>query len=121
MDKYGVYGGYENGLEDDDSEGSRAVPCRTSLGSEATFIEKFPCYGGFRHGIRNFAYRCQLSVPEIELMMADLPHTLYKPSRKGKPTQKDVDEATRMALEAMEKKKRKREAEEVTIEDIFRK
>jgi len=112
---YGILGGYEDGFDEDDNEGSRAVPSRTSIGCEAAFIEKFPSYGGMKWGIRNFAYQCKLTLPEIELMMADLPHTLYS-RRDGKPRQSDIDEATRLMREAYEKKRR---GEEYTVEEIF--
>lgn len=75
--------------------------------------------------MRNFGYRCQLTLPEIEIMGADLPHTLYKRSKGGgrKPTQTDVDEATAKMREAYERKQREREEEKkkngVTVDDIF--
>ena len=117
MDEYGVLSGYEDGLGEDDEQGSRAVPSRTSLGGEAAFIEKYPCYGGFRWGIRNFAYRCRLTIPQIEIMSADIPHTLYKGGggRKGKVTQADVDEAERLTREAAERKRKKA----FTVEEVF--
>lgn len=118
MDEYGILGGYEDGLDEDDDEGSRAIPSRTTLGSESAFIEKFPCYGGFRFGIRNYAYRCRLTMPQIELMMADLPHTLFK-KKHDKPTQSDVDEAMRLTMEAAERKRKKKEEEGMTIEELF--
>ena len=124
MDEYGVLSGYEDGLDEDDDKGSRAVPSRTSLGSEAAFIEKFPSYGGYRWGIRNFTYRCLLTLPEIEVMSADTPHTLYKRGAMGggsKPTESDIEEATRLTLEAQKRKeeRRRREAGQYTIEEVF--
>lgn len=47
--------------------------------------------------------------------MADLPHTLYNQKKKVK--QADVDEATRLMIEAAER--RKREAEGYSIQEVF--
>ena len=76
--------------------------------------------------MRNFPYRCQLTLPEIELMGADLPHTLYRRSKDGgrKSTQSDVDDATAKMKEAYERKQREKEAERekrngLTVEEIF--
>lgn len=55
-------------------------------------------------------------MPQIELMMADLPHTLYVHKKKVK--KEDIDESTRLMLEAAERKKR-REAEGFSIQDVF--
>lgn len=46
--------------------------------------------------------------------MADLPHTLY--AHKGKPRQADVDEATRLMIEAAE---RRRKQQEYSIQEVF--
>ena len=121
MDKYGVLSGYEDGLDEDDDEGSRAIPSRTNLGSESAFIEKYPGFGGYRWGIRNFAYRCQLTIPQIEIMGADTPHTLYRRRKdNGKVSQADVDDATRKTLESAKRKKEEREKKrEYTIEEVF--
>ena len=95
------------------------------MGGEAAFVEKFPCYGGHRWGIRNFGYRCLLTMPEIELMGADLPHTLYKSKdAKKRSAQADVDDATAKMKEAYERKMRAREEERkqemgLTVYDIF--
>lgn len=60
-------------------------------------------------------------MPQIELMMSDLPHTLYKDG-KGKVTQKAVDDAMQKMQEAYERKKKRQEAEKersYTIEEVF--
>lgn len=57
-------------------------------------------------------------MPQIELMMADLPHTLYK-KKGGMPKEKDVEDAERLMREAYEKKRKARETEGYTIEEIF--
>lgn len=58
--------------------------------------------------------------------MSDLPHTLLPPrdakgEQKGKVTQEDIDEATRLTLEAAERKRKRleREKAEYTVEEVF--
>lgn len=51
-------------------------------------------------------------------MLSDLPHTLYNQGNKVK--QEDIDEATRLTLEAAERRRKERAAEQgYTIEDVF--
>ena len=117
MDEYGVLLGYEDGLDEDDEGGSRAIPSRTSLGTESAFVEKFPEYGRTRWGVRHWGYRCFLTLPQIELMSADLPHTLYRNKKKA-----DADEEAemiRMTQEAAERRRKAKESGEYTIEDVF--
>ena len=57
-------------------------------------------------------------------MSADTPHTLYKRGSMGggsKPTESDIEEATRLTLEAQKRKeeRRRREANQYTIEEVF--
>ena len=56
-------------------------------------------------------------MPQIEIMSADIPHTLYKVggSKKGKVTQADVDEAERLTREAAERKRKKA----FTVDEVF--
>ena len=133
MDDYGVLSGYEDGHDKDDKDGSRAIPSRTSFGSEAAFIKEFPCYGGTRRflfgliEVRNWAYRCVLTLPQIELMQSDLPHTLYKHKSDRNKTksysQSEIDEATRLtelARQKAEERKRKRQQEHgYNLDEIF--
>jgi hypothetical protein len=141
LGSYGILDGYEDRLDEDDEQGSRAVPSRTSLGSEAAFIEKFPCYGGTRYflfgliAVRNWTYRCELTIPQIEIMMSDLPHVLYKSTKERKTTtaknddpmkrtfsRQDIEEAA-AANEASIRKARERRMMEqkavYTTEEIF--
>ena len=132
MDDYGVLSGYEDGHDEDDEEGSRAIPSRTSFGGEAAFIKEFPCYGGTRRflfgliEVRNWEYRCVLTLPQIELMQSDLPHTLY--IRKNKDGNKsvskaDYDDAVKANEESLRRsieRRRKRQQEQgYTIDEIF--
>lgn len=133
MDAYDVLSGYEDGHAEDDEDGSRAIPSRTSFGSEAAFIKEFPCYGGTRRfffgliEVRNWGYRCVLTLPQIELMQSDLPHTLYNFKSKGQKgqsfSQSDIDEAEKLNLLARQKSeenRRKRQQKEgYTIDEIF--
>lgn len=63
-------------------------------------------------------------MPEIEVMSADTPHTLYRKGSMGggsKPTEQDIEEATRLTLEAQKRKeeRRRREANQYTLEEVF--
>lgn len=52
-------------------------------------------------------------------MLSDLPHTMYK-RKGGNVRQEDIDEATRLTLEAAERRRKEREAEQgYSIEDVF--
>ena len=132
MDDYGILSGYEDGHSEDDEEGSRAIPSRTAFGGEASFVKEFPCYGGTRRflfgliEVRNWGYRCVLTLPQIELMQSDLPHTLYiRKEKKEKKvcSQADIDEATRLNAESLKRsreRRRKRQQEQgYTIDEIF--
>ena len=132
MDDYGVLSGYEDGHDKDDEKGSRGIPSRTSLGSEAAFIKEFPCYGGTRRfffgliEVRNWEYRCVLTLPQIELMQSDLPHTLYNHKDKnGNPSvsKADYDEAQRANQESLkrsiERRKRRQQEQGYTVSELF--
>lgn len=132
MDDYGILDGYEDGHDEDDKDRSRAVPSRTSFGSEAAFIKEFPCYGGTRSfffgliEVRNWGYRCVLTLPQIELMQSDLPHTLFlhKDKNGNKSVSKsDIDEAVKANEESLrrsiERRKKRQQEEGYTIEEIF--
>lgn len=67
--------------------------------------------------MRSWGYRCVLTNPMIELMSADLPHTLYR--KKGAARQEDIDESTRLMIEAAERRKKLREAEQYSINEVF--
>jgi hypothetical protein len=134
LEQYGILDGYEERLGEDDKGGSRAVPSRTSLGCEAAFIKEFPCYGDTRRfffGLieeRNWTYRCVLTMPQIELMQSDLPHTLYNHDPKDKKdtkvySQSDIDEATRLCEESLkrsrERRAKRQQTEGYTLDEIF--
>jgi len=129
-----VLSGYEDGLDEDDEEGSRAIPSRTTFGCESAFIKEFPCYGGSRRyffglvTVRNWAYRCELTLPQIELMMSDLPHTLYRRHQNETNNPKglkksEYDEAVRRNMESIRKSRERRKKERAeqapTIEELF--
>ena len=128
LDEYGILGGYEERLDEADEEGSRAIPSRTALGDECSFCKDFPEYGRGRVTLfgweRHWAYRTRLTLPQIELMQSDLPHTLYKGRKKDEPSKADVesDPAYRLTLESIERARLRRESDpnrETTIEEIF--
>lgn len=69
-----------------------------------------------------------LTLPQIEIMQSDLPHTLYHKESRGKKdnkvySQSDIDEATRLCEEALKKsraRRQKRQQEEgYSLEEIF--
>ena len=137
MDSYGILNGYEDRLDEDDKGGSRAIPSRTSFGCESAFIKEFPCYGDTRRfffGLieeRNWTYRCVLTMPQIELMQSDLPHTLYNHDPKDKKSKTDtkvyskadIDEATRLCEESLkrsrERRKKRQQEQGYTLDEIF--
>ena len=115
-------------MDEDDEQGSRAIPSRTAFGSESAFIEKFPEYGRvkeFFFGLiaeRNWGYRCVLTLPQIELMLTDLPHTLFH-SKSKTLHDSDVEEANRLQEEANRKaaeRRRRKESDEYTIDELFK-
>lgn len=125
MDEYGILRGYEERLDEDDEEGSIAIPSRTAFGSESAFVKDFSQYGAtkrFFFGLiteRNWGYRCELTLPQIELMQSDLPHTLYK--KKGtSPKVDENDDAFRLQEEANKRAAaRHKKNGEYTIEEVF--
>lgn len=134
MDDYGILDGYEDGHDEDDKDGSRAIPSRTSFGNEAAFIKEFPCYGGTRRflfglvEVRNWAYRCVLTLPQIELMQSDLPHTMYNHKKKDKDGNKsvskaDYDEAVKKNEESLrrsiERRKKRQQEQGYHLNEIF--
>lgn len=52
----------------------------------------------------------------IELMSSDLPHTLYHPKDVEDAKKDDIDEATRLTIEAAERRRRERE---YTLNEVF--
>ena len=79
--------------------------------------------------VRNWAYRCVLTLPQIELMQSDLPHTLYNFKKKGKGgggasvSQSGIDEAERLTLlakqKAEERRRKRQQKEGYTLDEIF--
>lgn len=99
LSHYHVLDGYEDGRDESDEGGSRAIPSRTHAGRIAAFVKDFPCYGDSRWipfvgKITNYTARCVLTVAQIQLMQADLPHTLYDNKKKGKGGKKKRDGGT---------------------------
>jgi len=61
-------------------------------------------------------------MPQIEIMMSDLPHTLYRPVKKPGATfsKSDIDEAVKLNAELRKRKKAVRQKERgYTVEEIF--
>ena len=133
LQSFSVLSGYNDGYDDDDKEGSRAVPSRTSLGREAAFVKDFPEYGRPRWRLfrweRDFGYRCVLTCAQIEIMQADLPHTLYlKNKRKSKKKDNDNyqynpnDPAIEKTMESIRRRKERMAQEQgFTTEELFKK
>jgi hypothetical protein len=130
LDKYGIYRGYEERLDKDDGKGSRAVPSRTSFGCQSAFIEKYPEYGRTRRfffglvKVRHWGYRCELTNPLIDLMMADLPHTLFNP-KDTRAEEIANDPSIELNMQAAMRKKERMEREQrekegkLTLDDVF--
>jgi len=56
-------------------------------------------------------------MPQIELMSADLPHTLYRDSKSVDKSEEE--EIIRLTKEAAERKRKARENGGYTVEDVF--
>ena len=76
--------------------------------------------------VQAWGYRCELTVPQIEIMQSDLPHTLIisKEETKSKIDTADYDEATRLNEMALQRALERRQAEkdrqrQHTVDDIF--
>lgn len=138
LSDYRVLEGYEDGRDESDEGGSRAVPSRTHAGRIAAFVKDFPCYGDSRWipfvgRVVNYTARCVLTVPQIQLMQADLPHTLYlgrDKKKKGgakKPFKfNKKDPAIAMQEEANRKAAQRRAAKArgeipYTMDELFKK
>ena len=132
LSDYRVLDGYEDGFDESDEGRSRAVPSRTHAGRIAAFVKDFPCYGDSRWipfvgRIVNYTARCVLTVPQIQIMQADLPHTLYlKTDKDGKVKQKvNNGDAAFAKQEEANRRARERRAQlrgdvPYTMEEIFR-
>jgi hypothetical protein len=64
-----------------------------------------------------------LTLPQIELMQADLPHTLFKKNSRNKNDGKVIvdDEAIRLNMEEMRKAeaRRRRREKGYTVDEVF--
>lgn len=78
---------------------------------------------------RNWAYRCELTLPQIDLMQSDLPHTLYIKDKKGTDktpniTSKDYTDVVKANEESLrrsiERRKKRQQEEGYTIDEIFK-
>jgi len=138
LSDYRVLDGYEDGCDEPDEGGSRAIPSRTHAGRIAAFVKDFPCYGDVRWvpfvgRIVNYTARCVLTSAQIQIMQSDLPHTLYlrdKKKKVGKKKTEDYkfnqnDKAIRLQIEANRRRKERLEAEgqkvEYTMDELFNK
>ena len=140
--EYGVDDGYKGGLDEDDGKGSRSVPSRTYIGSRAAFIKEYPEYGRIRSfffgliEVPFWGYRCVLSVAQIMIMSADVPHTLFlgrNDERKGRKEQEPFnpyktidpdDPSIRLNEESLRRARERRRnmeavREPLNLKDIF--
>lgn len=134
LSHYHVLDGYEDGPDELDEGGSRAIPARTHTGRIASFVKEFPCYGDTRWvpfvgRIVNYTARCVLTVAQLQLMGADLPHTLYKRRNKdGKkpqgtfaPNKNDMAFKKQMEANKRAAERRARARGEYTTDQLFEK
>lgn len=130
LSDYCVLAGYEDGSDDADERGSRAVPARTHAGRIASFVKDFPCYGDTRWvpfvgRITNYTARCVLTVQQMAIMQSDLPHTLYeRRAHEGNVSYNPKDPAFELQRLADEKaaarRKVRQEKEGYTVDEVFR-
>lgn len=81
--------------------------------------------------VPRWGYEWELTLPQIELMQADLPHTLYTKNRgkddNGRPMKntKASEEVLRLQMEANRKAEERRKAQDsegtYTVEELFTK
>lgn len=138
LSHYHIMDGYEDGHDEFDEGGSRAIPSRTHAGRIAAFVKDFPCYGDTRWipfvgRITNYTARCVITVPQMDLMQADLPHTLFKhdkkKGKKGKPNENykfnPNDKAVQLQIKANEEMRRRKKAAgkdvQYTMDELFSK
>ena len=135
LSHYHILDGYEDGYDEPDDGGSRAIPSRTHAGRIAAFVKDFPCYGDSRWipfvgRITNYTARCVLTVPQMQIMQADLPHTLYKRDKKGKKRSVTAEEykynpkdpAIEKTMESLRRRERMAKGEDgLTTEELFNK
>ena len=69
--------------------------------------------------VRNWGYRCELTMPQIELMMSDLPHTLYGKNKGSEAGTTVTDDIVQKQLEANRKAKERREKKGLTLNELF--
>ena len=135
LSHYLVLDGYEDGYDEHDEGGSRAIPSRTHAGRIAAFVKDFPCYGDTRWipfvgRITNYTARCVLTTSQIQIMQSDLPHTLFKHERAKKRgggqqnfKYNPNDPAIKKQMEAIRRKKERMEREgksvEYTMDELF--
>lgn len=133
LSNYHVLDGYEDGSDELDEGGSRAIPSRTHAGRIAAFVKDFPCYGDTRWipfvgRITNYTARCVLTVPQMQLMQIDLPHTLYYHDKKKVKKKANVDNykynptdpAIAKTMESIKKRKERMSEEQgYTTEELF--
>lgn len=69
-----------------------------------------------------------LTLPQIELMQSDLPHSLYNYNKEGKKdnevySQSDIDEATRLCEESLkrsrERRAKRQQEQGYTLDEVF--
>ena len=109
----------------------KAEQYRAELLSVAVaFIEKYPEYGRTRRfffglvKVRHWGYRCELTNPLIDLMMADLPHTLFNP-KDTRAEEIANDPSIELNMQAAMRKKERMEREQrekegkLTLDDVF--
>ena len=127
--------GYEDGYDALDEGGSRAIPSRTHAGRIAAFVKGFPCYGDtkwipFVGRIANYTARCVLTIPQMQIMESDLPHTLFKKTKVAggngavAPKVRADDPAFELQQKAVEKALARRRAkaegrEPYTIDELL--
>jgi len=120
LSHYHILDGYEDGYDESDEGGSRAIPSRTHAGRIASFVKDYPCYGDSRWipfvgRIVNYTARCVLTVPQIQMMQTDLPHTLYLKDKKSSDPAKNTrasDDIIKLQEEANKKMLERKAAKE---------
>lgn len=71
--------------------------------------------------VRNWTYNCELTMPQIEVMMSDLPHSSY--GRRGKPKGDHdpggYEESVRLNEESLRRFRERTAGARLTVDEVF--
>lgn len=71
--------------------------------------------------VRNWTYNCELTMPQIEMMMSDLPHTSFRRRKaaKGGPDADGYEESVRLNEESLRRFRERTAGKGLTVDEVF--